>query len=309
MRKAFIDTMLEVAGDDPRLNLVVGDLGYSVVEPFAQRFPDRFLNAGVAEQNMTGLATGLALTGERIVFNYSIANFPVMRCLEQIRNDVCHHQANVKIVAVGGGVAYGAQGFSHHAVEDLAVMRAMPGMVVTAPADAAETRAVTRLACATPGPWYIRLGKNGEPGLHAGSVEFSRVGASIQVCDGRDGTLIATGAVAHEVAEAARQLARRGVHVRMLSMPFVKPIDHQAIRRAASETPWIVTVEEHNPFGGLGSAVADVLTQGPLNARLLRLCYPEFIHETGGQTFLRKQHGLDALGIVDFVQREAVGNW
>src|SRR5437667_1251324 len=143
MRSAFFDTLVRLAEDDERITLVVGDLGFGVIEPFARRFPDRFLNAGVAEQNLTGIAAGMALSG-RIALTYSIANFPTLRCLEQVRNDVCYHEANVKIVAVGGGFAYGALGASHHATEELGVMRLMPGMMVVAPADPIETRAATR---------------------------------------------------------------------------------------------------------------------------------------------------------------------
>jgi transketolase len=306
MRKAFINALLELAGDDPRVNLVVGDLGYSVVEPFAERFPDRFLNAGVAEQNMTGLALGLALTGERTVFTYSIANFPVVRCLEQIRNDVCYHRGNVKIVSVGGGVAYGPQGYTHHALQDLALMRAMPGMVVAAPADPVETRAIVREACATEGPWYIRLGKGGECAIHSRELGRLHVGAAIQLCDGNDGTLIATGAIAHEARSAVRKLAERGMSVRLLSVPFVKPIDRAAIERAASDTPWLLTIEEHSAIGGLFSAIADVLAESRTGARLLHLAYPEFVREIASQPSIRRRYGLDAQGIADFVSRQAV---
>ena len=143
MRTAFIETLFELAQTDPRITLVVGDLGFGVVTPFMERLPNQFLNVGVAEQNMTGIAAGMALSG-RIVFTYSIANFPVLRCLEQIRNDVCYHRANVTIVAVGGGMCYGSLGPSHHATEDLAIMRALPNMVVVAPGDPVEARLATR---------------------------------------------------------------------------------------------------------------------------------------------------------------------
>src|SRR6266849_11018187 len=150
MRTAFIRALTESAERDERVHLIVGDLGFGVVEPFAERFPNRFLNVGVAEQNMTGIAAGLALSG-KIVFTYSIANFPTLRCLEQVRNDVCYHNANVKVVSVGGGFTYGAMGATHHAVEDLAVMRAMPGLTVVAPGDPVEARAATRAVIAYTG--------------------------------------------------------------------------------------------------------------------------------------------------------------
>src|SRR5712691_10038528 len=166
MRPAFFRALPELAAADERVNLVVGDLGFGVVEPFVERFPARFFNAGVAEQNMTGIAAGLALSG-KTVFTYSIANFPTLRCLEQIRNDVCYHNANVKVVAVGGGFAYGALGMTHHATEDLAIMRALPGMVVVAPGDPLETELATRAIVSHSGPCYLRLGRAGEPKVHS----------------------------------------------------------------------------------------------------------------------------------------------
>src|SRR5213078_2569899 len=158
MRTAFFRALLELAAADERVNLVVGDLGFGVVEPFVERFPARFFNAGVAEQNMTGIAAGLALSG-KTVFTYSIANFPTLRCLEQIRNDICYHAADVKIVSVGGGMAYGALGFSHFATEDLAIMRALPGLTVVAPGDPVEVKELLPQIVRHPGPVYLRLGR------------------------------------------------------------------------------------------------------------------------------------------------------
>src|SRR6266403_2240554 len=191
MRGAFFGALTELAERDERIHLVVGDLGFGAVEPFASRFPDRFLNAGVAEQNMTGVAAGLALCG-KVVFTYSIGNFPTLRCLEQIRNDVCYHQANVKIVAVGGGLAYGSLGMTHHATEDLAILRSLPGLKVVAPGDPVETRLAVRALVADPSPCYLRLGRAGEPALHAGDIDFA-IGRAITVREGSDATLISTG--------------------------------------------------------------------------------------------------------------------
>src|SRR5207249_10726475 len=190
MRGAFFRALLELAEQDERVHLVVGDLGFGVVEEFARRFPARFLNAGVAEQNMTGIAAGMALSG-KIVFTYSIANFPILRCLEQVRNDVCYHNANVKIVAVGGGLAYGSLGATHHATEDLAILRSLPRMVVVAPGDPVETEAATRAVRTQAGPCYLRLGRAGEAKVHRGEIDF-QLGKAIQVRDGRDLTLVTT---------------------------------------------------------------------------------------------------------------------
>src|SRR5437879_2689318 len=165
MRGAFFETLIQLAARDPNVFLVVGDLGFGVTEEFSRRFPRQFLNAGVAEQNMTGIAAGLALSG-KTVFTYSIANFPILRCLEQVRNDVCYHHANVKVVAVGGGFAYGSLGATHHATEDLAIMRALPAMTVVAPGDPEEAMAATEAVAAHDGPCYLRLGRPGERKVH-----------------------------------------------------------------------------------------------------------------------------------------------
>lgn len=305
MRTAFIDALTEFADAHERVHLVVGDMGYSVVEGFAERHPGRFLNAGVSEQNMTGMAAGLALAGGATVFTYSLGCFPTLRCLEQVRNDVCYHRADVKIVAVGGGVSYGAQGHTHHAIEDLALMRAMPGMVVAAPADPVEARAVARLAAATPGPWYIRLGKNREPTIHEQDIAHLRVGEALRVRDGSDGTILAIGSVTWEAHEAVRQAAQHGIEVRLLSVPFLKPLDAAAVAAAARETRWVMTVEEHHGHGGLGSAVAEVMAEQGLRTRLVRVHLPERLDEIGSQAHLRRYYGLDARAIGDRIRQLA----
>lgn len=304
MRNSFINALFERAQRDSSIHLVVGDLGYSVVEPFQEMLPTQFLNSGVAEQNMTGLAAGLSMIGGRTVFTYSIANFPTLRCLEQVRNDICHHRANVKIVSVGGGVAYGAHGYSHFASEDLSILRALPGLVAAAPADPVEAKAMLRLACENPGPWYIRLGKNNESTLHETDLAGLSIGQSIEISSGDQGTVLATGTVVGEALAAVRQLAREGVRLRMISMPFVKPIDVEAINRAARETPFLVTVEENVGSGGFGSAVVEALCAGSAIPRLIRLFLPDSLNEVGSQDYLRARYSLDAKGIAERIRRE-----
>lgn len=296
MRTAFIDQLCALAEQDERIWLVCGDLGFSVLEAFADRFPARYLNAGVAEQNMTGIAAGLALMG-KTVFTYSIANFPIMRCLEQIRNDVCYHNLNVKIVAVGGGLAYGSHGYTHHAVEDLAVMSAMPNLTIAAPADPIETRAITDLFVTTPGPGYLRLGKAGEPVLHPANTKV-QLGKAIQVADGSDLSIISIGGMLGTVLKAGEELRLRGIYPRILSTPFLAPLDTSAILDAAEETGAILTVEEHGP-GGLGTAVAETLVlHGRVVAfRPLRLANSP-IKVSGSQEQLRAAQGLSIEGIV-----------
>jgi len=294
MRGAFFRALSALAERDHRINLIVGDLGFGVVEEFAQRFPKRFLNAGVAEQNMTGIAAGMALSG-KIVFTYSIANFPILRCLEQVRNDVCYHNANVKIVAVGGGLAYGSLGSTHHATEDLAVMRSLPRMVVVAPGDPAETEAATQAVAAHSGPCYLRLGRAGEAKVHCGHIDF-QLGKAIQIRQGVDLTLISTGGLLETAVRAAELLHHAGLQARVLSMHTVKPLDADAILAAARETGAVFTLEEHSVTGGLGGAVSELLAEageGPVTFR--RFGLPSaFSSVVGTQEYLRAQHGLSA---------------
>jgi transketolase len=301
MRGAFFRALLELAERDPRVNLMVGDLGFGVVEEFARRFPERFLNAGIAEQNMTGIAAGMALSG-KIVFTYSIANFPILRCLEQVRNDVCYHNANVKIVAVGGGLAYGSLGATHHATEDLAIMRALPRMVVVAPGDPAETESATRAVAAHAGPCYLRLGRAGEAKVHREEIDFE-LGKAITVRQGDDLTLISTGGMLETALQAAESLHQAGIQTRVLSMHTVKPLDGNAIGAAARETGAVFTLEEHSVDGGLGGAVAELLAeagQGPLTFR--RFGLPSaFSSVVGTQEYLRAQHGLTAEAVASAI--------
>jgi transketolase len=294
LRNAFFKALMDLASRDQRVSLVVGDLGFGVVEPFAVQFPGQYLNAGVAEQNMTGVAAGMALMG-RIVFTYSIANFPTLRCLEQIRNDVCYHRADVKIVALGGGFAYGALGVTHHATEDLAVLRSLPEMTVVAPGDSIEADLATRAIVARPGPCYLRLGRAGEPAVHRAGITFE-LGKAICVREGEDLTIISTGGMLLTAVETADRLAIRGISVRVLSMHTLKPLDADAIVLAARQTRAIVTLEEHSVTGGLGGAVAEVLAETD-GARVPfhRLGLSSgFAPLAGSQEYLRAVNGLES---------------
>lgn len=294
MRGAFFRALVELAEQDERVHLIVGDLGFGVVEEFARRFPQRFLNAGVAEQNMTGIAAGLALSG-KIVFTYSIANFPILRCLEQVRNDVCYHNANVKIVAVGGGLAYGALGATHHATEDLAILRALPRMVVVAPGDPVEAEAATRAVTAHAGPCYLRLGRAGEAKVHRTPIDFV-LGKAIELRQGRDVTLISTGGMLGTAMQAADLLEEADVQARVLSMHTVKPLDTAAIENAVRETGAVFTLEEHSVVGGLGGAVAEFLAEtweAPVVFKRFGLP-SEFSPFVGSQEYIRMRHGLSA---------------
>lgn len=297
MRNAFLNELHELAREDSRIVFVTGDLGFGVVEDFRAELPDQFVNAGVAEQNMTGLAAGMALSG-KIVFTYSIANFPTLRCLEHIRNDVCYHDADVKVVSVGGGFAYGSMGTTHHATEDLGVMRLLPNMTVVAPGDPVETRAATRAIVARPGPCYLRLGKAGEPVVHEEPIEFE-LGRAIEVRDGSDATIVSTGGALPLAVRVAESLESAGVSTRVLSMHTLKPLDDEAVLRAVSETRAVVTLEEHSVVGGLGSAVAELLAErDDVPARFKRLGVPpRFSPRIGSQEYLLAENDLSVDGI------------
>jgi transketolase len=303
LRTAFIAALNELAESDPRVCLVVGDLGYSVIEEFASKHPDQFVNAGVAEQNMIGLAVGMALSG-KVVFTYSIGNFGTLRCLEQIRNDACYHRANVKVVAVGGGLAYGNLGVTHHASEDVAILRALPNMVVVAPGDPIEARLATRAVVARDGPCYLRLGKAGEPVVHTKEPAFE-LGRAIELRAGSDVTLIASGGMLATANQVAEQLAGYGLSIRLLSMHTIKPLDRDAVVRAATETRFVFTLEEHSIEGGLGGAVAELMAEmDPGHAPLKRIgLRPEFNSTVGDQNYLKSLHGLDPESVLKTIQQ------
>lgn len=296
MRNTFINTLCDLAAAHEDVFLLCGDLGYSVLEPFAQRFPDRFLNAGIAEQNMTQVATGLAREGYN-VFTYSIGNFPTLRCMEQIRYDVCYHGASVKVIAVGAGYAYGPQGASHHTTEDLAMLRALPGMVVCAPADAAEAVAAAQFMVRHPGPGYVRLNKTGEPPVHAAPVapDFAP-GRFLPVRDGRHTLVLATGAIVHPMLSELQAMERDWA---LWSAPFVGRYATDTLADIARRFERVVTVEEHQLAGGFGSSIveafSDLYAAGtiPVMPRIHRIAVPDtFIGVSGSQDFLRREAGL-----------------
>lgn len=290
MRGSFIERLLEVAATDPRIWLLTGDLGYSVLEPFAERFPDRYVNVGVAEQNMAGVAAGLALTG-KVVFTYSIANFPTLRCLEQIRNDIAYHNLPVISVAVGGGLAYGSLGYTHHAVEDLAILRTLPNMAVVAPGDPHETRAAVRALVDRAGPGYLRLGKANEPNVHTTEPQLDP-DRPLCVREGRDLTLISTGGVLAMVTEAADRLRTEGIDAEVLSLPFVAPLSDTTIAEVATRTGRVISVEEHGK-GGLGGALAESICAQGLSARLIPITLNgDPAGTAGSQSYLCARQGL-----------------
>lgn len=298
MRDTFVRTLIDLAKIDKNIELVTGDLGFGVLKPYWETVPNQFTNAGIAEQNMTALAAGMALEG-KTVFTYSIGNFPTLRCLEQIRNDCCYHDANVKIVCVGGGFVYGSLGMSHHATEDIAIMRALPNMVVLAPGDLTEAEAATKAIAEYNGTCYLRLGRGGEKRIHE-KIDNFQIGKAIKVKDGSRVAIFSTGAIFEEVAEAIELLKSANIDPVVYTFPTIKPIDREAILACTQSCDLIVTVEEHNIVGGFGSAVAEVMAENPQKASLLKIGLEDtYSSKVGSQKYLRSEFGIDAKGIVN----------
>ena len=304
MRTRVVETILSLAKEDKNVILITGDLGFGVLKPYWEAVPEQFLNAGIAEQSMTGIAAGMALEG-KTVFTYSIGNFPTLRCYEQIRNDCAYHGANVKVVCVGGGFVYGSLGMSHHATEDISALRALPDVTVLAPADADEAEAAVRAMYETPGTFYLRLGRGSEPMVRPELKDFT-LGKAIPVCEGEKVAIFSTGAIFDEVQGALELLRTEGLQPAAYTFPTVKPIDASLITSAAQKYGLIVTVEENTVVGGFGSAVAEVLSAHSCHAKLLRIGLEDtYSSIVGTQKYLRDHYGLSAEKIAQRV-REAL---
>ena len=299
MRDAFTRALMREAAENPRLTLITGDLGFGVLKPFWETYPDQFINAGIAEQSMTGMAAGLALTG-RTVLTYSIGNFPTLRCLEQIRNDCAYHGAAVKIVCVGGGFVYGSLGMSHHATEDIAILRALPSVTVFTPGDPAEVEAVVPVMLRTPGTCYLRLGRGGEPNVHPGPVQGWILSEPLTLRHGTDVALLSAGGILTQTAEAADLLADRGISAEVVSFPCVKPIDDEKTAEIFARFRHVVTVEEHNIVGGFGSAICEIAAGSGTGCRVHRIgMMDKYSAIVGTQQYLRSQYGMDAKAIAE----------
>jgi transketolase len=293
VRDAFIRSLIQVAEADRRVVLMTGDLGFGVLDEYRKRFPNQFYNVGVAEQNLAGVAAGLALTGH-VVFTYSIGNFPILRCLEQVRNDICYHEADVKIVTVGGGMAYGALGFSHFATEDLAILRALPQMTVVAPGDPIEVERLVPQIVRHRGPVYLRLGRAGEKPRHEPGVEVI-LGQPTRARRGTDVLLLTTGGMLPVALQASQDLQEDGVSAAVVSVHTLQPLPAETLCEMAAPFPAVVTCEEHTIRGGLGGAVAEALLEGGITTAFRRfgLATP-FPTGVGSQDYLRAANALDA---------------
>jgi len=302
MRDSFLAALTSLAEKDKDIILLTADLGYGVFEEFESRFPGQYFNVGVAEQNMTGVASGLSLEGKKVI-TYSIGNFPTLRCLEQIRNDACYHDANITIVASGGGFSYGSLGMSHHATEDLAILRALPNISVIAPCTANEAGQAITAMIHDGGVGYLRLDKTAAKDNNTDSL-FS-IGKAIRHKEGSDLTLIAIGGILDDVNIAAFELQKLGINARVVGMHSIKPIDTDEILDAAKNTGGIVTVEEHNKDGGLGSAISEVcMDSGVIPKKFLRIGLDNMYSSiVGSQQYLRSRYEMDSEAIVNKVKK------
>lgn len=304
MRTTFIESLSELATDNPNIWLLCGDLGYSVLEPFVAKFPDRFINVGVAEQNMAGVAAGIALSG-KTVFIYSIGNFPTLRCLEQLRNDVCYHGADVKVVAVGAGFAYGSQGYTHHALEDAGIMSMLPGIEVFVPCDPMEVRAATRLIASSGKPSYLRLSRAGEPNLGSTPVVDLRKPRVLR--EGQDVAILASGPIASRAMEAADELAKRGRNVGVISVSCLKPFQSELVRNSIRGAALVVTIEEHILRGGLFSLVASAFADWTQRPPVIGIGIPEQsgkASRAGSREVLLDAAGLSAQTIAERIEQQ-----
>ena len=291
MRTAFIQQLIEEAKINDKIFLLIGDLGYNVVTPFAEQFLDRFINVGICEQNMMGIASGLAMNGYN-VYIYSIGNFPTLRCIEQIRNDVCYYSGNVKVVSVGAGFAYGSSGVSHHATEDIGMMRTLPNMVVCSPSDPSEARIITHLSATYNDCMYIRLGKAGEKEVY--SLPYTMTFGDLHCYQESKAhsAIIASGSI---LCDAINWVKRNNIDTAIYSLPFVKPINKEQLKVLATRHSNIIVLDEHQKSGGIASAIleqlADLYTEGQLKEfpKIHRIeIDDQFIYIAGDQQYLRE---------------------
>lgn len=294
MRNAFASELTKLAGEDPRVVMLSGDIGNRLFDKFKEQHPKRFFNCGVAEANMMSVGAGMAACGLRPIA-YTITPFITTRVMEQIRVDVCYHNVPVVIVGVGGGLSYASLGGTHHSCEDIGMLRLLPHMTVICPGDPVEVRLALRAALRLDGPVYMRLGKKGEPVIHRTAPEFT-IGKGIVIREGRDVCLLSTGNMLPEAVTAADQLSAQ-----LVSFHTVKPLDEVLLADAFAKFKLVATVEEHSVLGGLGGAVAEWLAdRPPQKARLLRIGTPDtFLHEAGEQEYAREVFGLTGKHIAE----------
>jgi len=294
MRTAFINKLIELARNDKNIYLITSDTGFSILEEFEKLFSEQYLNIGISEANMIGVASGLSLGGKK-VFLYAIAPFITMRCFEQVRIDLCYQNIPVKLIGVGAGLTYGNAGATHHSIEDIAVMNCLPNMTVICPGDPIEVGKAVEESLKLNGPCYIRIGKSGEPNIHKEVPGSFSLGKGIRLRIGENVALVATGNMLETAIKVYEILKEKNIDTEVISMHTVKPIDKEMIIETSKRCKFIATMEEHNVIGGLGSRVADVITEENLNVRLKKFAIPDkYVDVVGDQDYLRNYYGLTA---------------
>ena len=290
MRTAYLETLYDLAQNDKRVYALISDNGAIVYDKYRRDLPEQYLNLGISEANMIGMAAGMASCG-KIPFAYTIGAFLAYRAYEFIRNDVCLQKQNVKIVGTGAGQVYSALGPTHHATEDLGGLRSLPNLVILCPASPMEVKKATVAAYEYEGPVYLRLGTNREPEIYESDYEF-QIGKAVTLKEGNDITLIGTGSILKDVIDAAEQLRTEGINARVIDIHTIKPIDKEAVINAIDETGKIVTIEDHNIIGGLGSAVAEVIAQSGKGVKFKRLGLQGFSHRYGTYAQVKEMNGV-----------------
>ncbi|MFA6119446.1 MAG: transketolase C-terminal domain-containing protein [Parachlamydiales bacterium] len=302
MRNAFAEEITNLAANDPRIVLLSGDIGNKLFDNFKKFYPDRFYNCGVAEANMTGIAAGLAMNNFRPI-TYTIASFNTIRCLEQIKLDVCYHNVPVIIVGVGAGLSYSSLGGSHHACDDLAFLRTIPNMIVTCPADSFEVKKILREGIKLNRPMYLRIGKKGEPLVHAREPDLS-IGKGLIVKDGEDVCLFATGNLVYLALKIAENLKESCISIQVVSMHTIKPLDTEMLINSSKKFPLIVSLEEHYLNGGLGSSIAECFVDHQINCSMLRFGISDvFPSKLGSQEYLRDCYKLNLENITTKIKQ------
>ncbi len=293
MRKACLEMVFDLAKDDERIVFVGSDLGYGTLEEFGQELPDRFYMEGISEMNVVGMAAGLAMEGS-VPYVNTIATFLTRRCYEQVAMDVCHANLPVRLIGNGAGLVYAPLGPTHEAIDDIAIMRALPNMTIVAPADAAEMRQFMRVSVEHAGPIYIRLAKGYDPIVTDPSAPFE-IGKAVSMRTGPDALLVTTGIGLRICLEAAQLLSSGGIEAGVLHLPTIKPLDVESLLARIAEVPVTVSVEEHSIVGGLGSAVAELIAEAPFDVpkRFARIGIPDvFPHQYGTQNTQLEHFGI-----------------
>lgn len=298
MRTTYINTLTEMARNNPKIVCVIGDTGFSVFEEFEKEFRDRFVNVGIAEQNFVGFGAGLAAMGMK-PYIYNVVSFMTLRAMEQIVLDVCFQENPVVMVGVGGGLAYGNAGPTHHAPFDIAMLRVLPNMNIICPADPVEMRAAMLASEHFGKPLYIRIGRSVDPVVHTAKIDF-QIGKALKMRDGTDAVLFATGTMVKDAVKACDLLEHKGISVALYSMHTIKPLDEELILECAGKYTAMFTLEEHSMIGGLGSAVSDVLVRNmdSINVKFRSFGFPDhFAPVTGSREYLNELYGIDPAGV------------